>query len=69
MPIGEFVPFGDLLRPIAPFFNLPMSSFSRGTDEQENILVQGHRFATAICYEMAASDTSRCTPFPPLSCR
>ena len=59
MPIGEFVPFGELLRPIAPFFNLPMSSFSRGSDAQENILVQGHRFATAICYEMAFSDELR----------
>ena len=59
VPIGEFVPFGELLRPIAPFFNLPMSSFSRGADEQENILVQGHRFATAICYEMAFSDELR----------
>ena len=59
VPIGEFVPFGELLRPIAPFFNLPMSSFSRGADAQENILVQGHRFATAICYEMAFSDELR----------
>ena len=59
VPIGEFVPFGELLRPIAPFFNLPMSSFSRGSDSQENILVQGHRFATAICYEMAFSNELR----------
>lgn len=59
VPIGEFVPFGDLLRPIAPFFNLPMSSFSRGAPEQENILVRGHRFATAICYEMAFSEELR----------
>lgn len=59
LPIGEFVPFGDLLRPLAPFFNLPMSSFSRGDEVQPNLLVQGHHFAPAICYEIAFSDELR----------
>ena len=52
LPIGEYVPFGDLLRPIAPFFNLPMSSFSEGAPVQENLLAKGLRLATAICYEI-----------------
>ncbi|WP_116473722.1 apolipoprotein N-acyltransferase [Zobellella maritima] len=53
VPIGEFVPFGDLLRPIAPFFNLPMSSFSRGEQGQPDIEAGGRHFSLAICYEVA----------------
>lgn len=52
LPIGEYVPLGDLLRPIAPFFNLPMSDFSEGAPVQENLLAKGRRLATAICYEI-----------------
>lgn len=59
VPIGEFVPFGDLLRPIAPFFNMPMSSFNAGNAEQPNIISKGYRFATAICYETEFSEEMR----------
>nr|WP_246358670.1 apolipoprotein N-acyltransferase [Tolumonas osonensis] len=59
VPIGEFVPFETYLRPLAPIFNLPMSSFSRGNAKQANILVKGYKFATAICYETEFSDEMR----------
>lgn len=52
LPIGEFVPFADLLRPIAPFFNLPMSSFSRGDFVQPNLVANGLNLAPLICFEI-----------------
>lgn len=53
LPIGEFVPFQELLRPIAPLFNLPQSSFTRGDYVQPNLLAQGLHIAPLICFEIA----------------
>ena len=53
LPIGEFVPFQELLRPIAPFFNLPMSSFTRGQYVQENLIAKGLHILPLLCFEIA----------------
>lgn len=53
LPIGEFIPMEDWLRGLAPIFDLPMSSFTRGDYEQANLLVNGHHFLAAICFEIA----------------
>jgi apolipoprotein N-acyltransferase len=53
LPIGEFVPFGELLRKIAPLFNLQYSSFSRGDYVQPNLVANGYHLLPLICFEIA----------------
>jgi apolipoprotein N-acyltransferase len=59
LPIGEFVPFETLLRPLAPYFNLPMSSFQRGAQVQKNLQTDQVSLAAAICYEIAFPELLR----------
>ncbi|CAH9049517.1 Apolipoprotein N-acyltransferase [Pseudoalteromonas sp. CIP111854] len=59
LPIGEFVPFEDILRPLAPLFDLAMSSFSRGERVQNNLIANGLHILPAICFEIAFSELVR----------
>lgn len=51
VPFGEFIPFRDLLGPIADAFEVPMSDFSSGDAERPLLKVGGHLAGVSICYE------------------
>ncbi|MDH5786648.1 MAG: apolipoprotein N-acyltransferase, partial [Chromatiales bacterium] len=52
VPFGEYMPLG-FLRGLINFFDLPMSSFSPGSNEQPLLEAAGHKVAATVCYEDA----------------
>jgi apolipoprotein N-acyltransferase len=53
VPFGEFIPLAGVLRGLINFFDMPMSSFSRGGDAQPLLQAAGHSIAASVCYEDA----------------
>ena len=56
VPFGEYVPLQGLLRGLIGFFDLPMSSFSRGPEYQAPLMANGQNIMPFICYEVAYPD-------------
>lgn len=56
VPFGEYVPLEKWLRGIIRFFDLPMSAFSRGKEQQELLIAGTYRVAPFICYEIVYPD-------------
>lgn len=56
VPFGEYVPLQQWLRGLIGFFDLPMSSFSRGPANQPPLNANGIRIMPFVCYEVAYPD-------------
>jgi len=52
VPFGEYLPLESVLRGAIDFFDLPMSSFSKGASEQTSMQAAGVTIGNAICYEI-----------------
>ncbi len=59
VPFGEYVPLENWLRGTIDFFNLPMSQFSLGPDEQSLLQIKDAAMAPFICYEIAYPELVR----------
>lgn len=52
VPFGEYVPLQNWLRGVIEFFDLPMSDFSLGEQEQPSLDLGNVKLGVAICYEI-----------------
>jgi apolipoprotein N-acyltransferase len=59
VPFGEFLPLEGALRGLIDFFNMPMSSFTPGEQQQALLQAAGQRIAASVCYEDAFAEEMR----------
>jgi len=59
VPFGEYVPMERLLRGTIAFFDLPMSQFTAGPEDQGTLRVDATPVAPFICYEVVYPDFVR----------
>lgn len=59
VPFGEYVPLEQMIRGLIPFFNLPMSSFTRGAADQPALEAGELLFSAYICYEIVYPELVR----------
>ncbi len=53
VPLGEYLPFSEILGPLMQWVDIPLSSFSPGEWEQPPLQVDDLLLAPTICYEVA----------------
>jgi len=56
VPFGEYIPLESLFGRVLEFMNIPMSSFSAGSDEQDTLHGAGIEIGASICYEIAFAE-------------
>lgn len=56
VPFGEYIPFQDQIRGLLPFLDIPMSSFTPGSKDQNNLSANQLNIAPFICYEILYPD-------------
>ena len=56
VPFGEYVPLESLLRGLIDFFDLPMSAFTAGGNDQSLLKAGNVSLSPSICYEVIYGD-------------